>query len=170
MHNDWISSLSLQNSRILTGSFDGSCNLFDSNGTPLSMYKSTASPIKSIEWISPTLFVAGAQDASLTAFRSLENDDSTDNKNEVFSCVGHTESIDCLAVNSSRSHFASAGWDKTIRIWTTGLEYLKMNIVQQKKIKSKGRGRKKRQIDESETTNTGSGMTEQRTKGLIIIN
>ncbi|KAJ3212419.1 WD repeat-containing protein 12 [Entophlyctis luteolus] len=87
--------------------------------------------------------LSGGEDQSVVAW---QHDGRTNSSSVLFECLGHKGSIDCLSVNVARSHFATASFDKTVKIWTSSTTDDTIHIHQSE---VSGSSKKKRLDDHS---------------------
>jgi WD40 repeat protein len=111
----------------LTGSFDGACRIFGLNGGLESIYKHTDA-VKCVDWLGGGTCIAGVKNTAV-AF-------GTDGVK--FECVGHTDTIESVAVDQARSIIATAGWDKTVRVWNNDPNDIAPRVTKKKGKKTKG--------------------------------
>lgn len=124
VHDDWISCIKLSknkyekfSARILTGSFDGCCRVFGSDGNLMRVIDVNPNennvPIKCIDWMpefSESAFIAGTGSGKLYSF-NLEGE-------KCFEFSGNSDkSFTSVAVSDLT--VAAGGWDTNIRTWST---------------------------------------------------
>ncbi|KAI9353458.1 WD40-repeat-containing domain protein [Obelidium mucronatum] len=121
-HEDWVSGIAGPSltSTIATSCYDGNVRLWSMTGSCIAVLKKHERSVKSVAWLSgnanSSRLISGGEDQSIFAW----DYDSRSNKTKVaYECVGHKGSVDGLSVNSSRTHFASASFDGSVKVWTT---------------------------------------------------
>jgi ribosome biogenesis protein len=115
-HDDWISSVAVEKSLpfVATGSFDGKLRIWDEQAT---IVDSTGGQdaVKSVEWLSHNVLITGDIKGNVLGYsftgQVLE---------QRFSCIGHTGSVESIAI--SEKVFATSSWDKTIKIWSSKVD------------------------------------------------
>ncbi len=134
LHDDWISTVSINKDAplILSGSFDGALRIWNEQGKVLNSLSLKDTSIKSSTWLNDEIALLGDSTSGIFAY-SITSDTSDDllpasscTMKQLFKCIGHEGAITDIAVNADSSKFASASWDKSIRIWssTTGIVLL----------------------------------------------
>ncbi|KAJ3018791.1 UNVERIFIED_CONTAM: WD repeat-containing protein 12 [Siphonaria sp. JEL0065] len=121
-HEDWVSGIAgpALTSTIATSCYDGNVRLWSTTGACVAVLKKHERSVKSVAWLSgnskSSRLISGGEDQSIYAW----DYDAKNNKTKVaYECVGHKGSVDGLAVNNARTHFASASFDGSVKIWTT---------------------------------------------------
>ncbi|KAI8828429.1 WD40-repeat-containing domain protein [Chytriomyces cf. hyalinus JEL632] len=119
-HEDWVSCIAgpALTSSIATSCYDGNVRLWSLTGSCIAVLKKHERSVKSVAWLSGNAdhsrLISGGEDQSVYGW----DYDAKSNKTRVsFECVGHKGSVDGLAVNQSRTQFASASFDSTIKLW-----------------------------------------------------
>jgi len=118
LHNDWVSSVDILKGKILSGSYDNTVKVWNTNGECLATIEGHTMAVRKVVWNGPDSFISASQDQTAVVWK-YEEDGSC---HAVHMCKGHTRSVDCLAVNSSGEKFASGSWDKMIKIWEAGVD------------------------------------------------
>jgi len=119
LHDDWISSVAVCKKCIVSGSYDGNAYMWDFDGTCHLAFDGHTAPVKSVRWINVDndvgMFITSSQDQSIR----LSEWSRVKGKAEcIHICKGHTQSVDTVAVESSKTKFCSGSWDKTLKIWS----------------------------------------------------
>lgn len=120
LHDDWVSSVSVSENCILSGCYDSNVYVWDTHGTCVATIDGHVAPVKSVCWIDKDkegkgVFISASQDQSIRLYQWFEKN----NKAEcIHICKGHSQSVDTLAVDSSKTKFCSGSWDKTLKIWS----------------------------------------------------
>ncbi|KAK9830819.1 hypothetical protein WJX74_008517 [Apatococcus lobatus] len=148
--NDWVSAVACLKSALrLSGSYDGSIRVWDGDGACLSItpaHKGGVNVIRPLPTSSsasaPPLLVSAGKDqkarlwtgppqdapASHGAHHSatrLTNGSASaqqDTLQAVAVYGGHTDAVQCAAVNPVGSRLATGGWDSHLFLWPTGAE------------------------------------------------
>lgn len=143
-NEDWISSidsinktssavldsqLSINEPKILSGSYDGVVRTYNMSGKVEKQYVGHSAPVKSVQWISPTRIVSCGNDRQVrlwkTAYEGIvdqneegEEDEIEDGKTLAI-LEGHKAPVVNLAVNQKAKRILSAGYDNAIGFWST---------------------------------------------------
>ncbi|XP_078376906.1 ribosome biogenesis protein WDR12 homolog isoform X2 [Oculina patagonica] len=119
LHDDWISSIAVCKKCILSGSYDGNAYVWDFNGTCNLTFDGHTAPVKSVCWINVDddvgVFISSSQDQSI---RLSEWSRDKGTAECIHICKGHTQSVDTVAMDSSKTKFCSGSWDKTLKVWS----------------------------------------------------
>lgn len=124
--DDWISAIKIGSEFVLTGSYDGMGRIWTKTGdcvASMPCFSSTenagSSFVKSVNWISSksTCLLAG-HSQSIFAYGIKSNQSGVECELD-FECVGHSGTVEALALNKSETLLASGSWDQTVSIWTT---------------------------------------------------
>ena len=120
---DWISAVSIGacEERIAVGGFDSTLRVFNYSGETVKCFQ-TQAQVNCVDWVGEDMVAAGDQKHIVAVYSVCGESAET---GSVFECHGHTGSIQAIKTNRSGSHFASASWDKTVRIWMCGTEDLR---------------------------------------------
>jgi len=119
LHDDWVSSVSVCKKCILSGSYDGNVYVWDFNGTCVLTYDGHSAPVKSVCWIDVDddagVFISSSQDQSIRLTQWSRDKGKAEC---IHVCKGHTQSVDAVAVDASKTKVCSGSWDKTLKIWS----------------------------------------------------
>ncbi|XP_033761374.1 ribosome biogenesis protein WDR12 homolog isoform X2 [Pecten maximus] len=123
LHNDWVSCIRGGKSWILSGCYDNTIHIWNVTGKDLMTIPGHTSPVKAIEWINIddgpiSSFISGSHDQTILLWSWNREKNEVDCIN---SCRGHAGSVDCLAVNSSKTMFCSGSWDRMLKLWSAEL-------------------------------------------------
>ncbi|KAJ3021352.1 WD repeat-containing protein 12 [Thoreauomyces humboldtii] len=127
-HDEWISSVRAHARApiVLTGSYDSLARIWDRSGNCKAVLKGHAGPVKTVAWIPETgtaarahRFLTGGQDYKLFGWEyKLDVTTGQASTRIEFECVGHTGSVDAVAVHAAGSHIASASSDGSVLMWS----------------------------------------------------
>lgn len=132
-HDDWVSSIDVNDKYILSGSYDGTVHIWTMARKHEIAIPSHASPVKVVRWINvnsfpgdsitPVVndneycFISGSHDEVI----HISKWNSKTKKVEcVYVCRGHCRSVDCIDVNCNL--FASGSFDKMLKIWSLEID------------------------------------------------
>ncbi|KAJ3261557.1 WD repeat-containing protein 12 [Boothiomyces macroporosus] len=134
IQDDWISSVKIQksNTHILTGSFDSYVRIWTQSGSLLTSTADGDSPIKCVEWLNDETVVAGNLQREIYVY-----DLDGESLNLSYTCIGHEGGIESIANSPNKDHFATASWDKTIRLWSHLEDGEAVNVAKKSKKKQK---------------------------------
>ncbi|RKO93953.1 WD40-repeat-containing domain protein [Blyttiomyces helicus] len=143
-HDDWVASVEGHRRRpfFLTGSYDHFTRVWDRSGKCLAVLKAHEAAVKSIAWLpseegsDAVQCISGGQDQKIFGWEFAPDQNTS---RIMFECAGHTGSVDSLAVNPRGTHFASASWDGTVRVWTISLD----DIEEEDREAEQGRKRRR---------------------------
>ncbi|KAJ3354170.1 WD repeat-containing protein 12 [Entophlyctis luteolus] len=148
-HDDWIASIAgpATTSTIATACCDGNVRIWNLTGQCVAVLNRHTRSAKAVAWLAgnsaAATLLSGGEDQSVVAW---QHDGRTNSSSVLFECLGHKGSIDCLSVNVARSHFATASFDKTVKIWTSSTTDDTIHIHQSE---VSGSSKKKRLDDHS---------------------
>ncbi|KAK6166649.1 hypothetical protein SNE40_023293 [Patella caerulea] len=122
LHDDWVSCLQGYSQYVLSGCYDNTIRLWKTDGTELMTIPAHTGPVKAVKWITQDeedtspLFISGSHDQTIHIWQWNQEKKEVDC---MVTCRGHTESVDCLAINNENQRFCSGSWDKMLKIWST---------------------------------------------------
>lgn len=140
-NNDWISSINLNEERILIGSYDGIVKIFNNklNKFEKIFNSNHLNSIKDVKWVTKSRIVSCSNDNQLRLFKvknlhnnidnNIDNEDDSDDEEVLDNkdiktlaiLEGHKYPVVKLAVNNSAKKILSASYDHSIGIWSTQL-------------------------------------------------
>ncbi|KAK6430704.1 ribosome biogenesis protein ytm1, partial [Oleoguttula sp. CCFEE 5521] len=122
-HDDWVSSVDIlsspQQSRILSGSFDGLIRVWGMSSDLLATGTGHSSAVKSARFISPTQVVSSSGDRTLRLWKYEDTDIGTASLTPTLELYGHNASVDSVAVHAPSSRMLSSSADHTVGLWST---------------------------------------------------
>lgn len=112
-HTNWVLSLCLsKNNRIVSGSYDETLRIWTMTGECLRVLRGHTYGVYCVCALSDGIIASGSVDNTIKLWDMLSTD-------AIGTLEGHTETVLALCPLSDRERcFASAGIDKTIRIWS----------------------------------------------------
>lgn len=127
-HDDWVAALQCSDKWLLTGCYDNTLHLWDVAGLAAGKgdrahtltIPAHRAPVKAVTWVhtdTPTkTFISTSidQTAVIWVWQS-----ETNTVECVSECRGHTQSVECVAVDHSKQFFATGSWDNMLKIWST---------------------------------------------------
>jgi len=123
LHDDWVSSVDINGEFILTGSYDNTISVWNTEGKCISAIEGHTMAVKNVIWNylnkDTGSFISSSQDQTVLIWQFNPSDSTS---SCVHICKGHTRSVDCLALQPSGKKFASGSWDKMIKIWEAAVE------------------------------------------------
>ncbi|CAG8555185.1 7955_t:CDS:2 [Paraglomus occultum] len=118
-HDDWISSVKIDQSMIVTGSYDNKIRIWNTFGECERTFSGHDAPVKSIDLYcvqgEHTICVSASQDRTVRAWSTLEEGGG----GLMYECRGHKNSVECVRFDAHGSQVASASMDSTINLWNT---------------------------------------------------
>lgn len=152
-HDDWVSAVHASDQWLLTGCYDNTLHLWSMEGLAKGegdrahrlTIPAHRAPVKAVTWVQT--------DAPLRSFISTSIDQTavvwvwrseTNAVECVSECHGHTQSVECVAVNEKKDMFATGSWDNMLKIWTTGNEKEKEEEKEEEEEEEEEQGRKRR--------------------------
>jgi len=125
-NNDWIRSLKIKNNLILIGSFDSSVKVW-SQKTQNFLFENQnvahKDAVKQVEWLSveedKLQFASCSNDQSILLWQAVP---STQSMKPLICCRGHEEMVNCISLSANNKWLASGSQDKTVKIWSAGVE------------------------------------------------
>lgn len=116
----------------MTGSFDSFARVWGSHGNLIGSISSDKATIKAVEWITDDIFVAGDAKNNIFGYQIVDESISS-----IFSCTGHSASIESFAASNDASKLASTSWDKSIKLWSMDKAESTDNVENSLKKKNK---------------------------------
>lgn len=105
--------------RILTGCYDNTVNVWQTNGKHLLTIPGHSAPIKAVTWISIKndvgTFASASQDQTIMIWEWNIASNAIDC---IYVCKGHERGIDAVATSPSQKLLASGSWDTMLKIWS----------------------------------------------------
>ncbi|KAI8899423.1 WD40-repeat-containing domain protein [Globomyces pollinis-pini] len=150
IHDDWISATRLHatDPYILSASFDSNLRVWNHSSTLVSeMVNPTGNnALKCAEWLSNDQIIVGDSKHNVLGFNFRD-----DELQYAYACKGHEGSIEDLAVSEPLGMFASASWDKTIKLWSNDDSDIQTQTISKK-------SNKKQKIQEVKIKNEKSSL------------
>ncbi|XP_074659393.1 ribosome biogenesis protein WDR12 homolog isoform X2 [Tubulanus polymorphus] len=119
-HDDWVSCVEGSNSFILSGCYDNTVKIWNTNGDNLVTIPGHTAPVKCLAWVEQdeesATFVTGSHDQVLLRWHW---NPKTNSVKCLTQCKGHAGSIECVAVSPQKTRFCSGSWDALLKIWNT---------------------------------------------------
>ncbi|XP_071958284.1 ribosome biogenesis protein wdr12-like [Antedon mediterranea] len=119
LHDDWVSSVQGLKDRIITGSYDNTVRMWNTQGENLMTLSYHSDPVKCVSWIKKdgetSLLVSGSHDQTLVIW---EVNEEKQTYQALHSCRGHARSVDTVAVDKSGTKICSGSFDSMIKIWS----------------------------------------------------
>ncbi|KAH8548870.1 WD40-repeat-containing domain protein [Umbelopsis sp. PMI_123] len=121
-HDDWISSVKGQHSSqlFLTGSYDSMVRLWNMSGECVATLDGHADAVKSVAFGAATeneaVVFSSSLDQTVMAWEYSLVDSSY---RVLYQCRGHKGSVEAVAVDQSKTQFATASADSTVKVWAT---------------------------------------------------
>lgn len=165
-NEDWISSIDtinpghgavlasnmkLQESKILSGSYDGVVRTYNMSGEVESQYIGHLGPVKSVRWISPTRIVSAGNDHSLRLWKTKlagVEEGAEDGKTTAI-LEGHKGPVVDLAVDYKSNKIISAGNDSVVGVWSTNASDMSAVTVSEPTGSTMSKKRKKLALQDS---------------------
>ncbi|XP_031844303.1 ribosome biogenesis protein WDR12 homolog [Nomia melanderi] len=120
IHDDWVSTVAVNEKWILTGCYDNTLHIWTSKGKHHLVIPGHTSPVKSVAWISlneeTARFVSASQDqtAIIWDWNILAN--SVDC---IHVCRGHERGLEAVSINYDKTLMATGAWDTMLKLWST---------------------------------------------------
>ncbi|KAG7159910.1 ribosome biogenesis protein WDR12 homolog [Homarus americanus] len=128
-HDDWVAALQCSDKWLLTGCYDNTLHLWDVVGLAAGQGERAhtltipahRAPVKSVTWVhtdSPTkTFISTSIDQTAVVWVWQSETNTVECISE---CRGHTQSVECVAVDLKQELFATGSWDNMLKIWSVG--------------------------------------------------
>ena len=123
MQDDWISTVSINKTLpiFLSGSFDGVLRIWNEQGTALNSISLSGSSIKASTCVNSEVALFGDSLSNVYAYRIVAPENEACTVEKLFRCSAHQGSISHISINQDSTRFATASWDKTIKLWNTDI-------------------------------------------------
>lgn len=127
-HDDWVSAVHTTDQWLLTGCYDNTLHLWSVQGLAEGQgdrahrltIPAHRAPVKAVTWIqteAPLLsFISTSIDQTAVVWVWRSDTNAVECVSE---CHGHSQSVECVAVDERKEHFATGSWDNLLKIWTT---------------------------------------------------
>lgn len=120
-HEDWVSGVSVQGQRILSGSYDGVARVWDLSGNVLAMGEGHSMGVKSVRWVDESRFVTGGLDRVVKVWEYKDGEVGEGSIKCVGELRGHKGAVEDLVVQVGGGKVLSASGDHTINVWEMDL-------------------------------------------------
>jgi WD40 repeat protein len=123
-HDDWVSSVDVAGSRILSGSFDGLIRVWNNSNTallatsPAATSNGHTASVKAVKFLTPSKIVSAGNDRSLRIWNYTE-DGTSASIVPTLELYGHASKINSISVHAPTSRILSASDDHRIGLWST---------------------------------------------------
>lgn len=165
-NEDWISSLetinpasaavtasnmTLAESKILSGSYDGIVRTYNMSGEVESQYIGHLGPVKSVKWISPTRIVSSGNDHKLRLWKiSLKGtEEGVEDGKTTAILEGHKAPVVDLAVDYRSNKIVSGGSDNVVGVWSTNASDMSSVAIAEPSGSTMSKKRKKLALQDS---------------------
>lgn len=138
-HDDWVSSVDilsstskpwlwqkqsqpLSHARLLTASFDGALRIWNASGEVIATGIAHTGPAKSTKFLSADKVVSAGNDRTVRVWNYVDSqaaDQGNVSLEPSLELLGHTSSVDNIAVHGPSNRILSASADRSIGIWST---------------------------------------------------
>jgi len=124
IHDDWVAAVAGLKGYILSGCYDNTVNIWNTEGEKLLTIPGHSGPVKSVAWVhvgddTSSSFISGSHDQTLIIWAL---DFSQKSVERMHVCRGHAGSVDAVCLSPDKSRFISGSWDKSLKLWSTSLE------------------------------------------------
>jgi len=134
-HDDWVAGVSAMGDFVISACYDNTISIWElETGIKKLTIPGHCGPARAVTWIdlaesstntnsSPSLvgtFASTSHDQTVMLYRWDVNANSIECVN---ACKGHERSVDCVAVDSSKSFLASGSYDTHLKIWDANLQH-----------------------------------------------
>lgn len=120
LHDDWVSAVKTRGNWILTGCYDNSVNIWNTQGQHILTIPGHSNPVKDVAWVSlddkAGVFVTCSQDQTAMIWKWSFEANSVEC---VSVCKGHERGIDSVDVSPNGQRFATGSWDTMLKVWST---------------------------------------------------
>lgn len=127
LHDDWVSSVDGLNTLIISGCYDSSVHIWDLSAEASHRIAIPAhlAPVKAVKWIpdhnnssaDDHTFVTTSHDETAIVWKWRPQNNQVE---YLFSCRGHSRSVDCVDV--SNDLIATGSYDQMVKIWSLAQE------------------------------------------------
>ena len=117
-HDDWVSSVAVRGSLVVTGCYDNTVNIWRVEGGKVLVIPGHTQPVKAVAWLGEDRLVSCGQDQVVNMMRWEEETNSVTTVN---TCRGHQRSVDTVSVSPDQETFATGSWDTTVKVWSSRL-------------------------------------------------
>ena len=123
-HDDWVAGVSCMGQYVLSACYDNTVTIWDKDsGSKLLTIPGHAGPCRSVAWIDIQdgigTFASTSHDQTVLLHQwNIENN----SVEYVNACKGHERSVDCVAVDPSKSLVASGSFDTQLKVWGATIE------------------------------------------------
>ncbi|XP_025094810.1 ribosome biogenesis protein WDR12 homolog isoform X1 [Pomacea canaliculata] len=121
LHDDWVSAVQAAGENILSGSYDNTVRLWNTQGEPVMTIPAHADPVKCVAWIRhdtsdiESTFVSGSHDQTAVIWRWHKERNEVDC---IHVCKGHSGTVNCVSVSPSKEKMCTVSWDKMLKLWS----------------------------------------------------
>jgi len=123
-HDDWVSGVDIHSGLILSCSYDNTVCLWDAkDGTKKLQIPGHVGPARAVAFINVdedknAVFASASYDQTVVLYKYCNQTNSIEGMNVG---KGHSRSVDCLAVDSTKQYVASGSFDSELKIWSANL-------------------------------------------------
>ncbi|XP_063613078.1 ribosome biogenesis protein WDR12 homolog [Penaeus indicus] len=141
IHDDWVSSVHATEEWLLTGCYDNTLHIWDVKNLGRGRIKDAHklkipahnAPVKAVTWAKTDSDVKSFISTSIDQSALIWKWDSNSNTVEcVNRCCGHSQSVECVAVDQTKGLFVTGSWDTRLKVWTVDDKKQNANIQKEK--------------------------------------
>ena len=120
-HPDWVSSVRIADSLVLSGSYDGTARAWDlSTYSLLSEHACHKEPVSSVLWLPQSdgtnLVATASHDGSVRFWEEFR----AERPSRCLARGFHSQPVTCLAANPANTRVCSGSWDRSVKVWPVG--------------------------------------------------